>query len=91
MSRQNSQITATVDGTLTGTKVYHVKVNLDAMEIWIDQSKVPVDFLVQGEELSRMSGMAVEDGNYVLRYRFNNVDHESKLRVSEGRFLAAQV
>lgn len=89
MSRQNPHITATVDGTLTGTKEYFVKVKLDVMEIWADQSTAPVDFVVEGEELSRMSGLAVDDGDYVLRYRFNNEDRQSKLRVSGGRFLAA--
>ena len=89
MSRQNPYIAATVDGTLTGAKVYHVKVKLDVMELWADQSTAPVDLVVQGEELSRMSGMVVQDGDYVLRYRFNNADCESKLRVSGGRFLAA--
>jgi hypothetical protein len=89
MSRQNPHITATVDGTLTGTKTYHVKVKLDAMELWADQFTAPIDFVVQGEELSPMSGMVVENGDYVLRYRFNNRDCESKLRVVDGRFMAA--
>ena len=89
MSRQNPNITVTVDGTLTGGKQYFVKVKLEVMELWADQFTAPLDFAVQREELSRMSRLAVEDGEYVLRYRFNNVDHQSKLKVVEGRFLAA--
>lgn len=88
MSRANPYFATTVDGTLTGNKEYQVKVDLEVMELW-GQFTAPADFVVQGEQLSSMSGIVVEDGDYVLRYRFNNKDHQSKLRVIDGRFLAA--
>jgi hypothetical protein len=87
MSRRNPYLTATVDGTLTGKKTYHVKVNLDVMELW-GQYTVPHDLVVRGEELSPMSGMVVEDGDYVLKYSSNNSERQSKLRVVDGRFRA---
>ena len=36
-----------------------------------------------------MSGMVVEDGNYVLRYSFDNKDFKLNRRVVGGRFRAA--
>ena len=88
MSRQNPHTNVTVDGTLTGAKSYHVKINLAVRELW-GQNTVPDDFVVEGEELSPMLGMVVEDGEYVLRYSLDNRDSKFNRRVVSGRLRAA--
>jgi hypothetical protein len=85
MSRENSLIKETVNGTLTGTKNYSVKIIVTARELW-GQNSVPDDRAVVEVELSPMTRLVVEDGVYVLRYRFNGIDHKSDVRVVDGRF-----
>ncbi len=85
MSRENPHVNETVDGTLTGTKNYNVKIIVTAREAW-GRNTVPDNYLPEGEELSPMSGMAVADGVYVLRYEFNNRHYQSKVRVGDGSF-----
>ena len=48
------------------------------------QSRVPDDYAVSRVELSRMSGMVVEDGNYLLRYTYQGETDEQNVRVENG-------
>lgn len=51
MSRENPHVNETVDGTLTGTKNYNVKIIVTAREAW-GRNTVPDNYLPEGEELS---------------------------------------
>ena len=87
MSRQNPHVTVTVDGSLSGTRTYQVKLVLSVRELW-GMNTSPDDFVIEGEELSPMSGMVVEDGDYVLMYSFDNRDFKFNRRVVGGRLKA---
>jgi len=88
MSRENPHTKITVIGTLTGTKTYQVKILLTLRELWGTKA-VPRDFVVEEEELSPVSGMTVEDGEYVLRYSIDNKESEVNRRVVNGKLKAA--
>ena len=88
MSRDNPHLKVMVDGTLTGTKFYPVKIILTLREVWGTKS-VPDERTIEKEELSPIPGMAVEDGDYVLRYSFENRDHKLNRTVIDGRLRPA--
>ena len=75
----------TVDGSLTGTKTYAVKIFLTLRELWGTKT-VPDQVTIEKEELSLTSGVVVEDGDYVLNYSFENRNHKLNRTVIGGRF-----
>src|SRR5215472_13568627 len=81
MSREHPYTTAVADGTLFKTgKIYHVKLALSLRELWGEDTS-PDDFEIDGEELLLMTGTAIEDGAYRLRYSFT-----TKISTSIGRW-----
>lgn len=88
MSRENPHTKITVNGTLTGTKTYQVKIFLTLRELW-GRKAVPKDFVVEEEELSPVAGLTVEDGDYVLRYSIDNTVSKVNRRVVNGKLKAA--
>lgn len=66
---------------------YTVKLVLTVKEL-MGGKDVPVDRAVARTELTPMSGMAVEDGHYTLRYDFNGKTTEDQVRVEDGTLLA---
>ena len=79
--------TIPVPGDLIGQKTYHVRLDLTVVEL-PDQSNVPDDYTVSRVELSRMSGMVVDDGNYILRYTYYGKTEEQDVRVQNGILLS---
>lgn len=88
MSRENPHTKITVNGTLTGTKTYQVKILLTLRELWGTKS-VPKDFVVEEEELSPVAGLTVEDGDYALRYSIDNAVSKVNRRVVDGKLKVA--
>ncbi len=85
MSRQNPHTKVIGDGSLTGTKYYEVKIILTLREVWGTKS-VPDESTIEKEELAPTPGITVEDGDYVLRYSFENRDHKLNKTLIGGRF-----
>jgi hypothetical protein len=79
--------TIPVPGDLVGQRTYHVRLDLTVVEL-PGQSSVPDDYTVSRVELSRMSGMVVEDGNYLLRYTYYGKIEEKNVRVQNGILLS---
>lgn len=88
MSRQNPHVKNTVDGTLDGARKYPVKIILTLRELW-GTNTVPDDFVIESEELDPMSGIGVEDGDYVLSYSQDNRDFRLNRKVVGGRLRSA--
>jgi hypothetical protein len=88
MTRLNPHIKVTVDGILNGTRTYHIKVILAVRELW-GTNTAPEDLVVEGEELSPISSLGVEDGDYVLTYSFGSKDFKLNRKVTGGRLRAA--
>lgn len=84
MSRENPYIVKTVIGSLTGKRNYNPQLNLRIMELW-GTNTVPDDHVVLEEQLSPMSSLPVEDGDYHLGYTFNGKPAEKTVRVVGGR------
>ena len=80
-----TQVWGTLEG---GGKTYNVKLNLTVKELWADESMTPLDRVVTRAELSPMSGVAVQNGNYTLRYSFNGKQEEHAVRVEDGTLLS---
>jgi hypothetical protein len=78
--------TVPVPADLVGQKTYHVRLDLTVVAL-PGQSSVPDDYTVSRVELSRMSGMVVEDGNYLLRYTYYGKTEEQNVRVQNGTLL----
>lgn len=72
-----------------GEKVYTPKLKLTVNEFTPDESLAPVRRWVIGHELTPMTGMAVQNGEYALRYVFDGNQQEHPVRVDGGRLLAA--
>jgi hypothetical protein len=87
VSRQNTLVEVTVNGTLAGAKTYFVSLRLTIRELW-GQDTSPDDAAVVREELSPMSGVVVDDGEYVLNYAYGGRDYALNRRVVSGRLLA---
>jgi hypothetical protein len=78
--------TIPVPGDLVGQRTYHVRLDLTVVEL--PGQSVPDDCTVSRVELSRMSGMVVEDGNYLLRYTYYGKIEEKNVRVQNGILLS---
>lgn len=61
----------------------NVLLNLTAIPLR-SQGPLPDDYGIARTELSPMSAMTVEDGNYTLRYRFNGRLEAQAVRVQDG-------
>jgi hypothetical protein len=80
MSRENPNVVATVIGNLTGVRNYQPHLTLRIVELW-GTDTVPDDLMILGEELSAMSGLVVEEGDYILEYDFNGKRTRKPVRV----------
>lgn len=69
-------------------KTYNVKLDVTVVELWADESPIPIGRVASRVALSPMSGMAVEDGDYSLRYSFNGKDEKHEVRVIGGTLLS---
>jgi hypothetical protein len=54
----------------------------------VDEVATPVARAIAEMALSPMSGVAVEDGSYKLRYTFDGKEHADSVRVQNGHLLA---
>lgn len=72
-----------------GEKVYTPKLKLTVNEFTPDESLAPIRRWVIGHELT-MTGMVVQNGEYILRYVFDGKQQEHPIRVDGGRLLASQ-
>jgi hypothetical protein len=70
-------------------KKYTPKLKLTIREIMVDEKTEPVRREVYQNELTPMSGMVIEDGEYTLRYMFDGQQQEHAVRVESGTMLAA--
>ena len=80
MSRENPNVAQTVTGRLTGKRNYEPKLTLRIAELW-GTNTVPDDLVVLEEQLSAMSSLAIEDGDYTLEYSFNGKRIAKPVRV----------
>ena len=81
---QLEQVWGTLEG---GGRTYNVQLNLTVKELW-GQGKMPDDRTVSRIELSKMSGLAVEDGSYTLRFIFGGTQEQHSVRVEGGVLLS---
>jgi hypothetical protein len=72
-----------------GNKVYDPKLQLTVNEFTPDESPQPVRRWVVSHELTPMTAMVVDDGEYALRYVFDGIQHDHRVRVCSGRLWAA--
>jgi len=70
-------------------KKYTPKLKLRITEMYVDEKTEPVARAVARNELTPMSGMVIEDGNYTLRYTFDGQQQEHAVRIESGTMLAA--
>ena len=72
-----------------GKIVYNgVRLDITVKEMMVDEVAVPVARAIGEMSLSPMSGVAVEDGRYKLRYTFDGKEHADSVRVQDGHLLA---
>ena len=64
------------------------KLKLTIKEMCVDEKALPVARAVAECKLTPMSGMVVEDGDYILRYTFDGEQEEHRVRVENGILLA---
>ena len=57
-------------------------------EMYVDEEVLPAARTVAECELTPMSGMVIEDGDYILRYTFDGQQEEHRVRVENGILLA---
>jgi hypothetical protein len=87
MSRENPSVAVTVTGKLEGKKNYDPQLTLRIWELW-GTSTVPDDYVISEEQLSAMSSLVIDDGDYTLSYTFDNRFIKKPVRVAGGRLLA---
>ena len=66
-----------------GGQSQNVKLNLTVVEL-MGNSPMPDGYALERTELTPMSGMTVQDGEYVLRFNFNGRTEEHAVRVQDG-------
>jgi hypothetical protein len=69
-------------------KIYNVKLDLTVKEMRVDERTMPVARAIAKAALSRMSAIAVPDGNYTLTYLFDGKPQKEKVRIVGGTLLA---
>lgn len=65
-----------------------VRLTLVVNEIGVDEETRPVRRVIEKMTLSPMSGMVINDGNYILRYAFDGQTKEDTVRIERGYLLA---
>jgi hypothetical protein len=71
-------------------KVVYTAIRLDikVTEMRVDEDTMPVARAIAEMALSPMSGLAVADGSYKLRYTFDGKQHKDSVRVQGGHLLS---
>jgi hypothetical protein len=72
-----------------GKTVYEgIRLNVEAERISVNERVTAVKRIITRMELSPMSALKVEDGNYTLRYTFDGQHYEESKRVQSGTLLS---
>ena len=69
-------------------KQYTAQLKLTLKDIRVMERAVPVGRLVTDYELSPMSGMVVEDGNYALSFEVDGKQHKDRVQIRNGKLFA---
>jgi hypothetical protein len=70
-------------------KTYHPKLKLMVREIFADGKTEPIAREIARNELTPMSNMVIEDGDYTLRFVFDGQQQGHRVRIDGGTMLAA--
>ena len=73
-----------------GVQAYKPKLKLTVNEITPDERLQPVKRILVSHELSQMTGMVIEDGEYTLRYMFDGKWQEHPVFINHGMLFAAK-
>jgi hypothetical protein len=69
-------------------KRQNVQLSLSTRELKVDERAVPISRAVTGYQLTPMSSMTVEDGNYTLNFEFDGQQHKDRVQVRSGKMFA---
>jgi hypothetical protein len=73
-----------------GKKACTPKLKLTINEFTPDELSTPISRILVSHELTPMSGMAVENGEYALHYVFDGKQQVHPVRVDGGRLFVSQ-
>jgi hypothetical protein len=69
-------------------KQQNVELSLSTRELRVNERAVPISRAVTGYQLTPMSSMTVEDGNYTLSFEFDGQQHKDRVQVRGGKMFA---